>query len=103
MRNGISSEERFLRSSNVVSRQMEGETLVVPIRGGVGDLDAIFSFNALGSDLWGLLEQRRSLPEMTDWVVARYEVSHEQASRDIQAFISELKEAGLVISKTAAE
>jgi hypothetical protein len=103
MRNGISTEECFLRSSNVVSRQMEGETLVVPIRGGVGDLDAIFSFNALGSHLWDLLAQRRSLPEMTEWVVERYEVSHEQASRDIQAFLSELKEAGLVISKSAAE
>ncbi len=103
MPNVISTEECFRRSSKVVSRQMEGETLVVPIRGGVGDLDAIFSFNALGSDLWALLEQRRSLPEMTAWVVERYEVTHEQAGQDIQAFLSELKEAGLVISEAAAE
>lgn len=104
MRNRISSDDEcYLRSSNVVSRQMEGETLVVPIRGGVGDLDAIFSFNALGSDLWALLEQRRSLSEIAEWVVERYDVTHEQADRDIQAFLSELKEAGLVISEPAAE
>jgi Coenzyme PQQ synthesis protein D (PqqD) len=87
---------KYVRSTGVVSRKIADETLVVPIRGGVGDLDSIFSFNPLGSDLWTLLEKEASLPEMAAWVVERYEVSEETATADIEAFLSELVQAGLV-------
>jgi hypothetical protein len=90
------STAKYVRTSGVVSREVAGEMLVVPIRGGVGDLDAIFSFNALGSDLWELLKAGTSIEEMTVWVVERYEVTAEQATRDIQAFIEELSRSGLV-------
>ena len=87
---------RYVRSSTVVSREIAGETLVVPVRGGVGDLDSIFSFNPLGSELWNLLQAGNSVKEMTDWVEERYDVTFEQALADIQAFIGELSRAGLV-------
>jgi hypothetical protein len=90
------SPAKYVRSSTVVSREIGGETLVVPVRGGVGDLDSIFSFNPLGSDLWNLLQAGRSVEEMADWVVERYEVTSQQALADIQAFLDELTRAGLV-------
>ncbi len=87
---------RYVRSSTVVSREIAGETLVVPVRGGVGDLDSIFSFNGLGSDLWNLLQAGTSIEEMAAWVEERYEVTFEQALTDINAFMDELSQAGLV-------
>lgn len=92
--------EKYLRSSAVVSRVIADETLVVPIRGGAGDLDSIFSFNPLGSDLWSLLEKEMSVEEMTSWVTDHYEVSQEQALGDIREFVGELLGAGLVTSVT---
>jgi len=92
--------ERYLRSSAVVSRQIADETLVVPIRGGAGDLNSIFSFNPIGSDLWNLLEKEVSVDEMTSWVTDHYEVSEQQALGDIREFVSELIGAGLVTSVT---
>lgn len=93
---------RYVRSSKLVSRELGSETLVVPVRGGVGDLNAIFSFNALGSDLWKLLETEISTESMTDWVVAHYDVTHEQAKADIQAFLSDLGSAGLIERRLTA-
>src|SRR5215470_8968741 len=87
---------KYVRSSRVVSREIAGETLVVPIRGGVGDLDAIFSFNPLGTDLWQLLQSGSTVEEMVSWVVERYDVTAEQASCDIQQFVGELTRSGLV-------
>ena len=86
----------FVRNSAVVSRKIAEETLIVPIRGGVGDLDSIFSLNPLGSDLWALLESGTTLAHMADWVVERYEVARELAIADITSFISDLESAGLV-------
>src|SRR5262249_31552977 len=87
---------RYVRSASVVSREVAGETLVVPVRGGVGDLDSIFSFNPVGSDLWELLKTSTSIQEMTNWVVDHYEVTAAQASRDIEAFVAELSGSGLI-------
>ena len=87
---------KYVRSSTVVSREIGGELLVVPIRGGVGDLNAIFSFNPLGSELWELLKAGATVEEMTSWVVDRYEVTAEQATQDIQSFLGELSRSGLV-------
>jgi len=92
--------ERYLRSSAVVSREIADETLVVPIRGGAGDLNSIFSFNPIGSDLWNLMEKEVSVEEMTSWVTDHYDVSAEQALGDIREFVSELVGAGLVTSIT---
>jgi len=96
MSEALLSPAKYVRSSAIVSREIGGETLVVPVRGGVGDLDSIFSFNPLGSELWNLLEAGTSVEEMADWVVEHYEVASQQALADIQAFIEELSGAGLV-------
>lgn len=87
-----------MRSTAVVSRLIADETLVVPIRSGVGDLDAIYSFNPLGTDLWALLEKEVSLEEMCAWVTEHYEVTEERALGDIREFVGELVGTGLVTS-----
>ncbi|HLK05478.1 MAG TPA: PqqD family protein [Candidatus Acidoferrum sp.] len=91
-----SQQEVFVRNRSVVSRKIEEETLVVPIRGGVGDLDSIYSFNSLGAELWELLEKEMSVEDMTRWVVDQYEVTFERAQTDIDEFLKELLAMGLV-------
>jgi len=89
---------KYVRNAGVVSRLIADETLVVPIRGGVGDLDSIYSFNAVGSDIWSLLEKEVTVEEMCAWVTEHYEVSQEQALTDIREFLDELVGSGLVNS-----
>jgi len=89
---------KYVRSSKVVSRLIADETLVVPIRGGVGDLDSIYSFNSVGSDLWRLLEKQVTLEEMCEWITEHYEVTEEQAFGDIKEFLGDLVGTGLVSS-----
>lgn len=95
-----SEKSKYVRSTAVVSRLIADETLVVPIRGSVGDLDSIFSFNPLGSDLWRLMEKEVSVGEMCAWVTEHYEVTHERALGDIQEFVGELVGSGLVTAVT---
>ena len=95
-----SESPKYVRCSKVVSRSIADETLVVPIRGGVGDLDSIYSFNPVGSDLWALLEKEVTLEEMCGWVTEHYEVTEEQALGDIREFVGELVGTGLVVSVT---
>jgi len=58
---------RFRRSTSVATSEVACETVVVPVTGEVGDLDAIFCLNEIGTDVWALMEQDRSLAELTTW------------------------------------
>jgi hypothetical protein len=90
------SERKYLRSQSVVSRVMAGETLIVPVRGKVGDLASIYSFNQTGSLIWKLLQVPKSLVELAAAVEQEYAVSQERAQLDAAKFLSEMLLAGLV-------
>ena len=49
-------EQVFARDPNFVSRRIEAETILVPIRNNVGDLDCIFSLNPVGALVWEQLD-----------------------------------------------
>ena len=87
---------RHIRNTAIVSREVAGETIVVPICRGVGDLDSVYTFNPVGRSLWRLLEQGHSIEELADWVATHYEVDAKQAFLDVQSYLAELQEIGLV-------
>jgi hypothetical protein len=91
-----SYEQVFTRSRSVVSRVVAGETLIVPVRGKVGDLASIYSFNGTGSLIWQLLDTPRVLAELLEAVAREYEVEPEQAQKDVQQFLNEMLSVGLV-------
>jgi hypothetical protein len=87
---------RHTRNAEIVSREVAGETIVVPICKGVGDLDSVYTFNSIGRSLWRLLENGQSAEELANWVATHYEVDAKQAFIDVQDYLSELQEIGLV-------
>jgi len=93
---GDSLKTGYQRTSATVSREIAGETVVVPICRGVGDLDSVFTFNQVGGALWRQLESQRTAEELSAWIAQRFEVSEEQAVADVRAFLADLLEAGLV-------
>lgn len=91
-----SSAGRLRRSSNVVSRVVADEAIVVPIRRGAADLDSIYTFNESGTKLWGVIEAGGSVAELTIFLQSEYGLSAERASGDAQSFLSDLAGEGLV-------
>jgi hypothetical protein len=86
----------FLRSQSVVSRRVSGETLIVPVRGKVGDLASIYSFNEVGSLIWQLLEIPRDVSELVSAVEREYDVDPQQAQQDVSKFLNDMLSVGLV-------
>jgi Coenzyme PQQ synthesis protein D (PqqD) len=92
----MGSPERLVRSQSVVARVVAGETLVVPIRAKVGDLASIYSFNGAGTSIWKMLESPRTVTELACGISGEYDVTPEQAERDVEHFVVEMKMVGLV-------
>jgi hypothetical protein len=84
------------RSRNVVSRVVADEAIVVPIRRGAADMDSIFTFNETGTTLWAMIEANRNTAELAAHLQSEYGLSAEEAAVDIEKFLADLSEAGLV-------
>lgn len=87
---------RYVRSSSVVSRVIAEETLIVPVRRGVGDLASIYSLNAVASAIWNSLSEPRSQDEIVHALMREFDAAAETVSPDVKAFLLEMSAAGLV-------
>jgi hypothetical protein len=89
---------RFVRNQEVVSRKIEGELIIVPIRCGVGDLNSLYTLNPVGSVLWEFMSECHTVAEMVERVCEEFDVTSSQAQQDIEAFLDSLVEEKLVLA-----
>ena len=80
----ISLGGRVRRSTNVVSRVVADEAIVVPIRRGAADLDSIYTFNESGTKLWGVIEAGGSVADLAIFLQSEYGLTAERASGDAE-------------------
>jgi hypothetical protein len=91
------------RSDGFVSRDFGGETIVVPVRAGVANLEAIFTLNGVGTAIWALIDGKRSVDEIARVVTAEFDVPEAEAQADVAAFVELLSSKGLVNDVGAAK
>jgi Coenzyme PQQ synthesis protein D (PqqD) len=86
----------YVRSQAVVSRTIAGETLVVPIRKGVGDLASIFSLNPVASRIWESIRHPSSTARIVHEIAGEFECERSRIESDVESFLAEMESAGLV-------
>jgi hypothetical protein len=87
-----SLDTKYQRSPEVVSREILGEMILVPIRQDVGDMESIFTLNETAAYIWSQLDGERTLGEIRDLVASEYQVSEEQAQADLLDLVSQLED-----------
>ncbi|HEY2093389.1 MAG TPA: PqqD family protein [Thermoanaerobaculia bacterium] len=90
------SETVYRTASDVVVRRIGDESVVVPVRSHVGDLDSLFTLNEVASRVWELLDGRRSLDAIIETLCEEFDVTAEVAAKDVEDLIRTLEEAHLV-------
>ncbi len=85
---------KWSASKTQISTTVENDTVILDTASG-----KYFSLEGVGSTLWEALQEPRSFGELTATVLERYDVGAETAERDVNALLSNLKEAGLVANK----
>lgn len=79
-----------------VTREIGGETLIVPVTGHVMDLESIYVLNPVASRIWGLLRAPVTPEQLADAIADEFDVSPQDASRDIAEFLDSLSARGLI-------
>ena len=92
----------YQQSTSVVARRVGADTVLVPVRQNVGDLESIYTVNAVGADLWDRLAQPQTTDALVTFLVAEYDVAPEQAAADVQAFVHEMSDLQLLEARNGA-
>ena len=79
-----------------ILKKIAGSYVVVPIRSAAVNFNAVIKLSETGALLWERLSRGAEKSELVDALLSEYDVDEETASRDVDKFLSKLKEADLV-------
>lgn len=93
----------YVRSNSVVSRVIAGETLIIPVRKGVGDLASIYSLNDVASVIWRALSAPCSKDQIVNAIEQEFAAERNEIGQDLEIFLQEMISAGLIgVAEAAA-
>ena len=90
------SQKCFTKKSDLVTRSITGDTIIVPVRGHVGDLDSIYTLNEVGTVVWGLLDGETPVSQIIDTITSEYEATRSETEAYIIELIGSMEAAGLI-------
>ncbi len=89
-------EKIYKKEDDIVSREIVGESILVPIRGKLVDMQQIFSLDGVAEFVWQNIDGKNRLSDISSGIIKTFEVEKDQAETDLAEFINELLEAGLI-------
>lgn len=99
MKTTITRDSVFQRSDDVVSREIMGELIIVPLASGIGDMeDDIYTFNETGRAIWEQLDGKKTLQEIADALAAGYDAPDGEIERDVQGIVTELFRRRMIVA-----
>jgi hypothetical protein len=87
----------YQRDPSIVSREIAGETLLVPIGHNVADLESIYLLNETAQSAWQLFDGARTLADIRKSIVQDYSVDEDQAGRDLLELAEQLEKIGAIV------
>ncbi len=91
----------FAKEKDLVTRNVAGEEIIVPIKGHVGDLEGVFTLNEVGAMIWRLIDGQTTVRQLMEAVRDEYDVEAAEAEKDVADFLRSLKDASLIRSSEA--
>ena len=79
----------------LIKRVIAGDTILVPVGSGVYDSNGLFALNELASFIWDLLPEADTEEDILKAILEEYEVSREQAQKDLREFLGKLKQLNI--------
>lgn len=93
--------QRLRVDPDVVSRQVAGESLLIPVKGRLADMQRIFALNPVAEHIWRQMDGSGDLDSVVRSVVSVFAVDEVRARQDVERFVGQLIQAGLVLDGEA--
>jgi len=87
----LTTSTTAIAAENVLSTTIDGESVILHREAG-----KYYGFNEVGTFIWELLQEPRSVDELCEQVVAEYDVDRDRCQNDIEELLVDLAESELV-------
>jgi hypothetical protein len=85
----------FKHRGEFALRKVGNESILVPIRNRVGDLDSVYVFTPVAARIWSLLDGR-DIDAVVDAICEEYDVDEGVAHTDLSELLGSLEAADLI-------
>ncbi len=82
---------RYRRTEEFVARTIAGETVLVPIRQQIGDLESIYTLNDVATFIWERLANEPTVAEIAAAVEETFSAEAAEIRRDLEEFLGHLR------------
>lgn len=96
MSTGIRGERVFRKNQDILMRTVAGETILVPIRGRIADMQRIFTLNPVGAFIWSQINGELTAADIDARIQEEFDVCAEESRTDLEDFLDRLRNAGLI-------
>ena len=87
----FSPEDRLIRAEQMPATKLDEETVLMSI-----DAGAYYGLKGPAQSIWEFLEAPRTFSGVVEELVKSYKVSPEQCAEDLQRFLGEMEQEGLL-------
>lgn len=84
-------------SNEFILREIAGEYILVPVGTAAVQFNGLITLNETARTIFLALAQERTVEELTDAVIAEYEVNRETARADVEEFLQQLRQVGALV------
>lgn len=96
----VTPDSVLIRSDDIVSREIEGELLIVPIASGIGDMeDELYTLNDTGREIWNLIDGKRTIKDIVTELTNNYSAPFDEINRDVLGITRELINRKILIAQ----
>ena len=92
-------DQVFRKNENFVFRQIDDETILVPIKDNLGDMGSIYNLNEVGAFVWEQLDGQKTLSDINEMLTDEFDIPEGESKEDLIEFINQLKEIDAIIHK----
>jgi hypothetical protein len=92
-----SLNQRFRKEASIISQEIAGEVILVPIRQSVGEVNSIYTLNETAARVWSLIDGQHTLEEIHQQILSEFDVSDDKAKQDLFELIDQLQQIGAIV------
>jgi Coenzyme PQQ synthesis protein D (PqqD) len=86
----------FAHRGEFALRQVGTESILVPVRNHVGDLDSVYVFTAVAARIWSLIDGERDVDSIVATISSEYDAEPNVIRADLDELLGSLEGASLI-------
>lgn len=86
----------MILKKELITREIAGEVILVPVGKSVLDSNGLFALNETGAFLWNHLPDAKDEDELVERILGEYDIDRESAVADVAEFLQKLRDMGIL-------